>query len=88
MFKEKIKSLVVTKKDKGNNKKTVENLVVLLILLVVTIVAINTIWGDKQAKVKQENDRQKTKFDSYRNSINTDRVYTRVFFSFTAKGVC
>lgn len=56
MFKEKIKSLVVTKKDKGNNKKTVENLVVLLILLVVTIVAINTIWGDKQAKVKQEND--------------------------------
>jgi len=56
MFKEKIKSLVVTKKDKGNNKKSVENLVVLLILLVVTIVAINTIWGDKQAKVKQEND--------------------------------
>lgn len=56
MFKEKIKSLVVTKKKKASNKKTVENLVVLLIVLVVTIIAINTIWGDKQAKIKKENE--------------------------------
>ncbi len=47
MFKDKIKSLIV-KKTEGNNKKTIENLVVFLILLIVTIVAINLIWGKEE----------------------------------------
>ena len=37
MFKNKIKSLVV-RKTTGNNKKTIENLVVFLVLLIVTII--------------------------------------------------
>ena len=49
MFKDKIKSLIV-KKTEGNNKKTIENLVVFLILLIVTIVAINLIWGKEEQK--------------------------------------
>lgn len=55
MLKEKIKSLVENKKQKGNSKKTVENLVVLLALLIGTIIAINIIWGDTPAKGEQEN---------------------------------
>lgn len=49
MFKDKIKSLIV-KKTEGNNKKTIENLVVFLILLIVTIIAINLIWGKEEPK--------------------------------------
>lgn len=48
MFKEqmeKIKSLVV-KKEGGNNKKSIENLVVFLIILIITIIAINVIWKE------------------------------------------
>jgi len=52
MFKDKIKSLVI-KKDEGNNKKTIENLVVFLILLIVTIVAINMIWGKEEKKAEE-----------------------------------
>lgn len=42
---EKIKSLVV-KKEEGNNKKNIENLVIFLIILIITIIAINMIWKD------------------------------------------
>ena len=58
MFKDKIKSLIV-KKTKGNNKKTIENLVVFLILLIVTIIAINIIWKedkDEETQIKQDDD--------------------------------
>lgn len=60
MVKEKIKSLV-EKKTKGNSKKTIENLVVFLILLVVTIVAINTIWGDEGNNSETEPEQDKYK---------------------------
>lgn len=36
----------MNKKVEGNNKKNIENLVVFLILLIITIIAINTIWGE------------------------------------------
>lgn len=60
MINEKIKSLV-EKKTKGNSKKTIENLVVFLILLVVTIVAINTIWGDEGNSSETEPEQEKYK---------------------------
>ena len=47
MLKEKFKSLV-EKKTSGNNKKTIENLIVFLVLLIITIVSINLIWGKSQ----------------------------------------
>lgn len=56
MFKDKIKSLVA-KKTEGNNKKTIENLIVFLILLVITIISINIIWG-KEDKQKSQNPTQ------------------------------
>ena len=49
MLKEKFKSLV-EKKTSGNNKKTIENLIVFLVLLIITIVSINLIWGKPQEK--------------------------------------
>ena len=48
MFKnqiEKIKNLF-TKKQEGNNKKNIENLVVFLVILIVTVIAINIIWNN------------------------------------------
>lgn len=59
MFKDKIRSLVA-KKTEGNNKKTIENLVVFLVLLVVTIISINIIWG------KEKNQESKDLSDDYR----------------------
>ena len=56
MLKNKIKNLI-EKKTNGDNKKTIENLVVFLILLVITVVSINLIWGkSNQNKEKQKND--------------------------------
>ena len=43
----------LTKNMEGNNKRKIENLVVLLVLLIITVIAINTIWGDKKQEVKQ-----------------------------------
>ena len=52
MIKEKIKSLV-KKKTSGDNKKTLENLIVFLVLLIITIIAINIIWGKENNNEKQ-----------------------------------
>lgn len=38
------------KKTNGNNKKSIENLVVFLLLLIITVIAINTIWGNDSKK--------------------------------------
>ena len=54
MFKNKIKTLLVIKTT-GNNKKTIENLVVFLVLLIVTIISINVIWG-KEEKTETKNE--------------------------------
>lgn len=50
-FKTKIKN-----ETENNNKKKIENLVVFLVLLIITVIAINTIWGDKKKDVRKEND--------------------------------
>ena len=52
MIKEKIKSLV-KKKTSGDNKKTLENLIVFLVLLIITVIAINIIWGKENNNEKQ-----------------------------------
>ena len=54
MIKEKIKSLV-KKKTSGDNKKTLENLIVFLVLLIITIIAINIIWG-KESNNSQDSE--------------------------------
>lgn len=56
MFKDKIESFknMMLKKTEGNNKRNIENLVVFLILLIITIIAINTIWGDKKEETKSQ----------------------------------
>lgn len=56
MFKNKLEILKTkfNKESEGNNKRKIENLVVFLILLIITVIAINTIWGDKKEEVKQD----------------------------------
>ena len=43
------------KDTKKNNKKTIENLVVFLVLLIITVIAIKTIWGEKNDNYEDEN---------------------------------
>ena len=55
-------------KEGGNNKKTIENLIVLVIILVVTIIFINYIWnGDKKEKAEQNSE----KVLAEQNAINS-----------------
>lgn len=56
MFKDKVENFksIMLKKAEGNNKRNIENLVVFLILLIITIIAINTIWGDKKEETKSQ----------------------------------
>ena len=53
-FFDKIKNTLNQKVDM-NNKKSIENLVVFLILLIITIIAVNTIWGNND-KNEEEKD--------------------------------
>ena len=74
MFKDKIEILKskFIKKSEGNNKKKIENLVVFLILLIITIIAINTIWGNE--KVNQENSNSyKQLAENLDNSISSNK---------------
>lgn len=76
MFKEKLEMLKTkyNKEEKGNNKRKIENLVVFLILLIITVIAINTIWGDEKEDVKQEdtNVSYKQLAQSIDNNINSN----------------
>ena len=56
MFKDKLIKFKsnIAKKTEGNNKKNIENLVVFLVLLIITIIAINTIWGNEKEETKKE----------------------------------
>jgi len=59
MLKEKVSKMKdkLIKKGEGNNKKTIENLVVFVIVLIVTVVMINYIWNDKNVtKSKNQNE--------------------------------
>ena len=56
MFRDKLKELISKeKKEEGNNKKRIENLVVFIVILIITIIAINIIWNDKRTSTKQDN---------------------------------
>ena len=56
MFKDKFKNIksIIIKKADGNNKKNIENLVVFLVLLIITVIAINTIWGNDKEETKNK----------------------------------
>lgn len=58
MFKEKLEKFKekLQKKEEGNNKKTIENLVIFAIILIVTIVAINYIWSGDSDKKEENNE--------------------------------
>lgn len=73
MLNTKIKSLVKNKM-KGNNKKTIENLIVFLILLIITIVAINLIWGEKKVGESQNSTQEgyKVLAQNVNNSNNSE----------------
>ena len=73
MFKkyiDKIKNTLNQKMDM-NNKKSIENLVVFLILLIITIIAVNTIWGnnDKNAEEKENTYSYKQLAENVDNTI-------------------
>lgn len=76
MFKDKLESLKskFNKESEGNNKRKIENLVVFLVLLIITIIAINTIWGDKNEEVKQDdnNSSYKQLAQSMDNNISSN----------------
>ncbi len=76
MFKDKLKNIksIIIKKTDGNNKKNIENLVVFLVLLIITVIAINTIWGnDKdETKSKDTNSTYKQLADSLDSSNNKE----------------
>lgn len=75
MFSEKFQNLkyLLVKKTEGNNKRNIENLVVFLILLIITIIAINTIWGnEKDTKQETNNSSYKQLAESIDNNINSN----------------
>lgn len=77
MLKDKIKSLV-EKKTKGNNKKTIENLIVFLVLLIITIVSINIIWGSKEKQSEKEQGKDSYKVlaqDANDSNISENQEY-------------
>ncbi len=51
MLFDKIKN-ILNKKEEGNNKKQIENLVTFVIILIITIIAINIIWNNDEKKDK------------------------------------
>lgn len=73
MFKEKIKNLV-EKNVKGNNKKTIENLIVFLILLVITVISINLIWGKNDKKKEREQDEDSSYAVLAQNINNSNNI--------------
>ena len=75
MLKESIKKFKesISKQKEQNNKKNIENLVVFLILLIITVIAINTIWGGKKEKTKQEDNTSYKKLaENINNSIESN----------------
>lgn len=71
MLNTKIKSLVKNKM-KGNNKKTIENLIVFLVLLIITIIAINLIWGEKETSENSIQEGYKVLAQNVNNSNNSE----------------
>lgn len=72
MFKLKFENLknIIKKKTEGNNKQNIENLVVFLILLIITIIAINTIWGEKETNEEKKGSNSSKVLAEYTNNEN------------------
>ena len=63
------------KKSEGNNKKNIENLVVFLVLLIITVIAINTIWGNDKHDIKNENENNQVENNEYKKlAINNSKT--------------
>ena len=75
MFGDKIKLLKTKfiKESEGNNKRKIENLLVFLVLLIITVIAINTIWGDKNEETKQEDNDNSYKQLALENTISSNK---------------
>lgn len=72
MFGDKLKSLISRNKE-GNNKKTIENLVVFVVILIITIIIINNIWNGNKETTKHENENNTAK-QLASTKTNTDNV--------------
>lgn len=59
-------------KSKNDNKKNIENLVVFLILLIITVIAINTIWGEE--KIEEEKTEYKVLAEKIDPNINSNKM--------------
>ena len=69
MLKDRIQK-VLNKKISGDNKKSIENLIMFLILLIITIISINLIWGDnKNIKVKSDENN-----NSFKQLASSDEI--------------
>lgn len=54
MLKDKIRAMVLKKKEEGG-KQDVQNLIVFLVILIITIIAVNTIWNGDTRKKNTDN---------------------------------
>ena len=72
MLKEKFESLksLILRKDNGNNKRKIENLIVFLVILVITVISINIIWN------KNENNQNDEDVSSYKELANSNDAST------------
>ncbi len=59
-----------TKNMEGNNKRKIENLVVFLILLIITIIAINTIWGENKKETNLHQEQTNTTYKQLAQTID------------------
>ena len=74
MLKDKIESFksLISKKEDGNNKKKIENLVVFLIILIITVISINIIWDKDTEKENGDTNSYKELADSDKASTNLE----------------
>ena len=73
MFKEKIEKIKDMFKSKdGNNKRTLENLVLFIIITIITIVAINYIWSGDKKELKNTTTNDKALADNSKNVDTND----------------
>ena len=76
MFGDKLKNIkdLIKIKNKGTNKKKIENLIMFLVLLIITIIAINIVLGDNKKSNQNENiqpsEYKQLSTENYNNSSN------------------
>ena len=75
MFNDKIKLLKTKfiKETEGNNKRKIENLLVFLVLLIITVIAINTIWGEETKQEENDNSYKQLALDNKISSNNQEK---------------